>query len=125
MKTLLLSCLFCFAPIALQAQPLERRCGWLSNPTPANWFLADRSGDWTISVQGGFEAQGMDKINLQNERDYVRTNGSYGYACACLDVVTKRSGQSWRITKIHSFKQLLLKQCLEDPALRRAPVCAS
>ena len=26
----------------------ERRCGWLSNPTPANYWLSDRDGEWTI-----------------------------------------------------------------------------
>jgi hypothetical protein len=33
----------------------ETRCGWFSNPTPANIWLYDRDGDWTIGVQGGIK----------------------------------------------------------------------
>ena len=30
----------------------ERRCGWISNPTPANYWLSDRDGEWTIMGRG-------------------------------------------------------------------------
>src|SRR5678816_1524495 len=36
----------------------EMRCGWFSNPTPANASLFDREGEWIISVQGGYQAEG-------------------------------------------------------------------
>ncbi len=116
MKKFLFPLVFLLAA-PLYAQPIERRCGWLNNPTPANWFLVDRAAAWDIGIQGGFQARGIEKINLQNERDYVRTNGNYGYGCACMDVTTTRSGGTWRITSIRSFRQLPLKQCLEDPDL--------
>jgi len=32
----------------------ETRCGWFSNPTPANAWLWDREAEWIIGVQGGF-----------------------------------------------------------------------
>lgn len=31
----------------------ENRCGWVDNPTPANWWLTDRDGEWVIGVPGG------------------------------------------------------------------------
>jgi hypothetical protein len=29
----------------------ETRCGWFSNPTPANIWFYDRGGEWAIGVQ--------------------------------------------------------------------------
>ena len=100
---------------ALPANAIETRCGWLQNPTPANWWLQDRHGSWTISVQGGYQARGMDNIPNINESQYVRTNGNYGYACACLRVSTDR--KQMRITRIVSGKQLPLSTCRQDPNL--------
>lgn len=37
---------------------LETRCGWFANPTPANAWLLDRHGQWTIGLQGGYQAEG-------------------------------------------------------------------
>ena len=31
----------------------ERRCGWLQNPTPSNWWLEDKDGVWVLATQGG------------------------------------------------------------------------
>ena len=98
------------------ASPLlaaETRCGWLQNPTPANWWLDDADGSWTIMSQGGGEGpQGMDLIPDISERDYVRTNGNYGYACACLSVETDDNEGS--ITRILSFRQLALWKFKND-----------
>jgi Protein of unknown function (DUF4087) len=69
----------------------ETRCGWLDNPTPANWYLTDKDGPWAIGSQGGFQARGIENIPDLGEREYVKTNGNYGYACACMDVVTDRN----------------------------------
>src|SRR4051794_7098625 len=30
----------------------DRRCGWLSNPTPGNWWLFDGHGEWILATQG-------------------------------------------------------------------------
>ena len=48
------------SPLSAQGRP-ERRCGWLQNPTPANYWLIDRDGEWTLSAQGGYHAPGMDE----------------------------------------------------------------
>ena len=42
---------------AAVAPPFETRCGWFSNPTPANIWLYDREGEWTIGVQGGYQVE--------------------------------------------------------------------
>ncbi len=103
---------------ASQIPATERRCGWLDNPTPANWWLTDRDGEWTIAVQGGRQAPGLDALPDMTTRGWVRTNaGSYGYGCACLDVVTDR--RTMRITRIASGRPLPLAQCRRDRALPR------
>jgi hypothetical protein len=115
-----LACLVAFGLIssALPAVAVaaENRCGWIENPTPRNWWLEDRDNTWTIMTQGSDEgAEGMDLIPDISERDYVATNGNYGYACACLKVET--DGKE-TITKILSFKQLKLAQCRNDKSLK-------
>lgn len=104
--------------IILTASPsyaVEKRCGWVDNPTPGNWFLQDRHSSWIISAQLGYQAQGTDKIPDISRRQYVRTNGNYGYACGCMTVVTDKKNN--RILRILSFTQLPLKQCRNDRAL--------
>lgn len=101
--------------IVLPAKAAETRCGWLRNPTPANWWLQDRDANWTISLQGGYQARGIDNLPSIDEKEYVRTNGYYGYSCACLRVVTDVNRQ--RITSIQSGEQLPLKTCRQDPNL--------
>src|SRR6185503_17709604 len=73
----------------------EMRCGWFSNPTPANASLFDRDGEWIIGVQGGH----------------------YGYGCACLRVRVDRAEQ--RILVIESAQARALSVCRRDPALRK------
>jgi len=109
------------AALALAAAPSspagsERRCGWLHNPTPANYWLVDRDGEWTISAQGGFHAEGWDEMPDMSARGWIRTNGYYGHGCACMDVTTDRA--SMRITRIHSAAPVPLRQCRRD---RRLP----
>ena len=50
------------------------RCGWFSNPTPANAWLLDREAEWTIAVQGGAQAEGDWPIFKPSQ--WVRTNRS-------------------------------------------------
>ena len=52
------------AALAFTAPALgaENRCGILTNPTPANWWLIDRDGEWTIGAQGGYQAEGIENI---------------------------------------------------------------
>ena len=42
-------------------EKVETRCGWFSNPTPANASLYDSQREWIISVQGGYEAEGLER----------------------------------------------------------------
>lgn len=94
----------------------ENRCGWIQNPTPGNWSLSDGDGTWVIMSQGaGDEPPGMENIPDISERQYVRTNGNYGYACACMEVDT--NWDEGRITEIYSFRQLSLSKCNNDSAL--------
>lgn len=115
---LLAAALAAFPAIAAAPGPAaERRCGWLQNPTPANWWLVDRDGEWTMSVQGGPWAEGMDNLPDMSTRGWVRTNGNYGYGCACMTVVTNRAQH--RITRIVSATPLPLRQCRADRRLPR------
>lgn len=104
--------------LAAAASPIpEKRCGWLSNPTPANWWLTDRDGEWTLGVQGGYQAPGMDDLPDMSTKGWVETNGSYGYGCACLTVTTDR--KSGRVTRIFGGRSVPLKQCRADRRLKR------
>ena len=98
--------------VILPANALETRCGWLANPTPANWYLKDADGTWTLSTQGGYQASGMENIPDLDRAEYVRTNGNYGYACACLDVDT--DGNQMRIIRVQNTEQLSLSTCQQD-----------
>ena len=95
----------------------ERRCGWLVNPTPANWWLTDRHGEWLIGAQGGYQAPGMDKMPDMTTRGWVRTNGHYGHGCACLDVSVDRAAR--RVTRIVRATPVPLRQCRADRRLPR------
>lgn len=110
---------FLLATILAAAAPAstERRCGWLHNPTPANWWLVDRDGEWLIGAQGGYQARGMDEMPDMTTAGWVETNGHYGYGCACMDVTT--DARSRRVTRIASAQPLPLRQCRQDPALPR------
>ena len=104
--------------VVLPAKAVETRCGWLHNPTPRNWYLVDKDGRWIISQQGGYEAKGMDDNLPTNEKEYVKTNGYYGYGCACMDVVTDKERS--RISEIRGGESLPLSTCREDPNLPKS-----
>ena len=40
----------------------EKRCGWVVNPTPGNWWLTDSQGDWVLAFQGGEPSPGMELL---------------------------------------------------------------
>lgn len=100
---------------ASPAMASERRCGWIHNPTPANWWLIDRDGRWDIAFQGEARTPGMDRIPDLTTRDWVRTNGWYGYGCACLTVTTDPAAR--RIRSIEAVQQIPLARCRADRAL--------
>lgn len=107
------------AAIVSPAAPAAKgqRCGWIHNPTPANWSLTDRDGEWEIGSQGGYQAPGMDKIPDLSESRWVATNGSYGYGCGCMTV--DANPRSKRITRIYSVRQQSLAVCRADKKLPR------
>ncbi len=104
----------------LSAEP-QLRCGILSNPTPANWWLTDRDGEWTIGAQGGYQAKGLDALPAALfEEGWVRTNGYYGYRCACLKVTV--DNKTRRVEQVFSGFGKPMRICRADRALQRALV---
>lgn len=92
-RIIVLSCLLLMFPVAIlhsgaSNQPVaaisETRCGWFSNPTPANASLYDSDAEWIIGVQGGHQADG-DWPEF-GAGQWVKRNGNYGYGCACMRV---------------------------------------
>jgi hypothetical protein len=115
-----MNALLFLAAAALAAAPevaTQRRCGWIDNPTPANWWLTDRDGEWLIGAQGGYQAPGMDNLPDMSTRGWVRTNGHYGYGCGCMEVTVDRAAR--RITAIARATPLPLRQCRADRRLQR------
>jgi hypothetical protein len=92
-----------------------RRCGWVDNPTPQNWWITDRDGEWEIGAQGGRQANG-DLPDFDGS-EWVRTNGYHGYGCACLEV--RVDVPSRAILEIRSATVIPLARCRADRALPR------
>jgi Protein of unknown function (DUF4087) len=101
------------AAIAASAKGV-RRCGWLSNPTPANWWLTDSQGQWILGTQGADQAPGMDEMPDMSTAGWVETNGSYGYGCACMTITADAEG---KVTRIADAQPKPLKQCRADGKL--------
>jgi len=96
----------------------ENRCGWIDNPTPANWDLTDKDGIWSIGVQGGRQAEGDLPEFPEGKKYWVKTNGSYGYGCGCLTV--KVDAKEKTVLAIKSGRPLPLAKCRADKALDQA-----
>jgi hypothetical protein len=100
-----------------------RRCGWLSNPTPGNWWFRDRDGEWILGVQGGYQAPGLDEMPDMSAAGWEEVNGHYGYGCACITrTVDPVTGRAIRIADATSKP---LKQCSADRALPRPQASGS
>ena len=129
MTTVTLRLLFCgfmtLAAAALAVQPgaagaraaaqAETRCGWFSNPTPANASLHDRDDEWIVGVQGGHQAEG-DWPSF-GPKQWVETNGHYGHGCACMRIRVDR--ETNRVIEIESARARPLSACRRDKALKR------
>ncbi len=113
--SLLLAIAFVSAQPRTLLEKSETRCGWFSNPTPANASLYDRDGEWIIGVQGGHQAEG-DWPDFSGKQ-WVETNVHYGYGCACLRVQVDRSTE--RVIKIESSRPRPLSACRRDKALKK------
>lgn len=92
------------------------RCGWYSNPTPANLSLFDRDAEWIIGVQGGHQAAEESLYPDFAETQWVSESGSYGYGCACLQVEADSKQQ---VVRIHKATAKELKVCRTDRALAK------
>ena len=102
------------APAALMA---ETRCGWIDNPTPANWWLTDRDGEWTLMLLGAGDRNGFVDAPWDGDfgEDWIETNGHYGYGCACFEGAVDRA-TGWA-TQVSRLAPLPLARCTGDPAL--------
>ena len=88
------------------------RCGWFSNPTPANAWLIDRDGEWTIGIQGGYQAEGeMPDFGA----NWVETNVHYGYGCACMSMRVDQAKK--RVIEYRKVQVLPLSRCKKDGKL--------
>ncbi len=96
---------------------VETRCGWFSNPTPANIWLNDRDGEWIIGVQGGYQVEGDWDWPDFKPRQWVRTNGNYGYGCACFQLRVNK--ETHEVIEIKSSRALPLATCRRDRALKK------
>ncbi len=96
-------------------EKVEMRCGWFSNPTPANASLYDSQREWIIGVQGGYQAEG-DWPDIP-PKQWVKTNVHYGYGCACLRVTVNR--ETSEVIKIVSSSARPLSACRRDKALQK------
>lgn len=94
---------------------VETRCGWISNPTPANYWIVDADDLWVIGAQGGYQAEGEDLNYPESEDQMVYTNGNYGYWCGCIKGDFDKSNSL--VLKVISSFPKTLKACLEDPNL--------
>ena len=89
-------------------------CGWCDNPTPQNVWLTDPIGEWQVSIQGGPSAQG-DWPEFRDSQ-WVKTNGHYGYGCACMKAVVNR--KKMQVTRIVSAHARPLSACRNDPKVK-------
>jgi hypothetical protein len=96
--------------------PWQTRCGWLDNPTPGNWWLTDRDGEWTLATQGSEGVPGWETLEVITPPQWVETNGSYGHGCVCASMRVDMAEE--RVLEIRSVSPRPLKACRND---RRLP----
>ena len=96
----------------------EKRCGWFSNPTPANVSLYDKDAEWIIGVQGGYQVEDDWEWPKFKAGQWVHTNGAdYGYGCVCMDLTVNK--ETHEVLHIKDSRALLLSTCRNDPALKK------
>jgi len=128
LRSIVLGCLLLTTIAFVEGQPcspdsssidqFETRCGWFSNPTPANIWLYDREGEWTIGVQGGYQVEGDWDWPAFKAGQWVKTNaGSYGYGCACLRLRVNR--ETHEVLEIRSSRARPLAACRQDQSLKK------
>ncbi|MEI2432851.1 DUF4087 domain-containing protein [Lysobacter yananisis] len=110
--------LLAFGTVVAAAPPsgAELRCGWFDNPTPGNASLHDRDGEWTIAIQGGYQAKGDWPPEYPPGQWRATNAGRHGYGCACFNV--RVDAEEKNILEIFSSKARPLSACRKDPALK-------
>jgi hypothetical protein len=98
----------------IDASAFETRCGWFENPTPANAWLTDRDGEWLISVQGSYQADG--DWPVFKESQWKKTNVHYGHGCACMKLTVDKVEK--RVIAIQSSYARPLSACRKDKGLK-------
>lgn len=80
------------ATLSTSAQAAERRCGWLENSSPSNWYLTDADSSWILMESSEQEpSASIDLPSFREEKGwFVKTVGSSGYGCACLSVTVNK-----------------------------------
>ena len=102
---------------AFAADPAQHLCGWVENPTPANWTLTDKSAQWIIGVQGGHQATGALFDFPKGKKFWVNTQpNGYGYGCGCLDATVDAAKHE--VAVIAKAKVQKLSVCRKDKALK-------
>ena len=99
------------------APQFDTRCGWFSNPTPANIWLYDRDGEWTIGVQGGYQVEGDWDWPDFKPGQWLKTNVNYGYGCACLQLRVNK--ETHKVLEIKSARARPLAACRRDRSLKK------
>jgi len=97
----------------------ETRCGWFTNPTPANVFLDDAHGGWTLSAQGRGGVPGFDEAWAEagSPEEWVMMQpAGYGYGCACVEGDFGPVG-SQEVLEVRRYWHRPLAACNSDPAL--------
>jgi hypothetical protein len=77
----------------------------------------NREAEWILSVQGGYQAEGMDAMPDMSTLGWTRTNSKDGYGCACLTVEMDRVEK--QITHLLSAQRLPLSCRRADRSLPR------
>lgn len=104
------------APNKIETTQFETRCGWFSNPTPGNIWLNDRDGEWIIGIQGGYQTEGDWDWPKFPKGQWLRTNGSYGYGCACLQMRVDKNTS--HVLEIRAARPRPLAACRKEAALK-------
>ena len=99
------------------AEIFETRCGWFSNPTPSNFSLFDRDGEWIIGVQGGYQVTNDWNWPAFSPEQWVKTNLDYGYGCVCMQM--KVNSKTHEVLAIKHTRVQSLAKCRDDRALEK------
>ena len=123
----IVSCVLLITVVLIQGSPklpqsksrgFQTRCGWFSNPTPANVSLFDRDAEWIIGVQGGYQVDGDSWWPAFKSHQWVRTNaGEYGYGCVCMQL--RVDGARHEVLEIKTSRSRSLASCRNDSALKK------